>query len=179
MRAALECIPKFPGSCCAQMNSSVRTCAGLFITQHLKVSYFLSDSSRADAHDELSKTGGKKYNWPSVFSLPQRCFSRHSFLIKRLPLFHLHCLARGWKIRQSWGGFSPFHPVVTNLGEFSVPFVTSAGAVFWSVFAHFFLQSGASSNKGRHALSSSVGRMLASGKQHSLNRYRSTASRWK
>lgn len=59
MRAVLECISKFPGSCCAQMNSSVRTCAGLFITQHLKVSYFLSVSSRADAHDELSKTGEK------------------------------------------------------------------------------------------------------------------------
>lgn len=44
-------------------------------------------------------------------------------------------------------------------------------------FCPFFLQSGASSNKARHALSLSVGRMLASGKQHSLNRYHSTASR--
>lgn len=37
MRAAFECIHKFLG---ARMNFSVGTCAGLFITQHLKVSHF-------------------------------------------------------------------------------------------------------------------------------------------
>lgn len=47
MRAALECIDKFLST---KMNFSVGTCAGLFITQHLKVSYFSPQTPAEQLH---------------------------------------------------------------------------------------------------------------------------------